>query len=72
MSRFQKNSAFFKQSSGASNNFVVGASDEDFIAVPKGGQAGAGQADADGAVLAGGGGGTISEKGLINAFKRAK
>lgn len=48
---------------------MVGASDEDFVAAPKG-KGGAG--DADGTVLAGGGGGTISEKGLINAFKRAK
>lgn len=67
MSRFAKNSAFFQQSKGQSNNFVVGAGDDDCVAVPKG----KGPPGGDEPMLAGGGG-TISEKGLINAFKRAK
>ena len=64
-SRFAQNSAFFNQakSGGDEENFVVGGEPPK----KKGGEAieisaGAGV----------GTGGTISEKGLINAFKRAK
>ena len=62
MSRFQKNAAFFQQSTSDGGSFVVGAgADDPEVAVPAGGA---------GAAVSGGG--TISEKGLINAFQRAK
>ena len=56
-----KNTAFFKQAQ-AGNNFVVGMEDEVMVPAGKHPTASAGAPA----------GGTISEKGLINAYKRAK
>ena len=61
--RFRQNSAFFQQTKGAED-----AGDVIVVSSARGGQT-ADPMEAGGAT---GGGGPISEKGLINAFKRAK
>ena len=48
---------------------MVGAADDEVVTMPKGRQPPGGATDS---LLTGATGGTISEKGLINAFKRAK
>ena len=60
-SKFAANTAFFNQAK-QDNNFVAGVEDEVMVPAGKHDKASAGAPA----------GGTITEKGLINAYKRAK